>query len=280
MSSMPRARSTAVVSRPTGPPPVTSTRSSGVAPDRFTVWIAIAVGSVSAAARVDERVGDAQQLRGGHDLVAAERAARERRGSRAARGAGTPTAGRAGRRGTRRTRVSGSARRARRSPSRSRRCRRAAIVPAHSWPSTLSGRRVLLEHEVQVGAADPAVRHLHQRFVGAERRERRARCTSISPSPTYTAAGMRSETVRSYACRRCVADRAASARNDEAAGTGRRLRRTTSATSDHANVLRFVTLAARGHVELDVLALFERLVAVTLNVRVVDEDVLLALRAR
>ena len=57
MSSTPRARSTAVVSRPTGPPPVTSTRSSGVTPDRFTVWIAIAVGSVSAAARVESASG-------------------------------------------------------------------------------------------------------------------------------------------------------------------------------------------------------------------------------
>ena len=46
--------------------------------------------------------------------------------------------------------------------------------------------------------------------------------------------------------------------------------------SDHANVLRLITLATGSHVELDVLALFECLVAVTLNVRVVDEHVLLA----
>src|ERR1700674_4673055 len=53
--------------------------------------------------------------------------------------------------------------------------------------------------------------------------------------------------------------------------------RLASATSDHADVLRFVTLAARGYVELDVLALFEGLVALALDVRVVDEDILLSL---
>ena len=38
----------------------------------------------------------------------------------------------------------------------------ATTVPAHSWPSTEPGPGVLLEHEVQVGAADPAVRHLDE----------------------------------------------------------------------------------------------------------------------
>ena len=74
MSSMPRARRTAVVSKPTGPPPVTSTRSPGCTPDRFTVWIAIAVGSLSAAARVERLSGIASSRERVDDLVAAERA--------------------------------------------------------------------------------------------------------------------------------------------------------------------------------------------------------------
>ena len=45
--------------------------------------------------------------------------------------------------------------------------------------------------------------------------------------------------------------------------------------SDHPDVLSFLTLTAGSDVELDVLALFERLVSITLNVRVVDEDVFL-----
>ena len=65
MSSTPRVRSTAVVSRPTGPAPVTSTRSSGETSARFTVWIAIAVGSVSAAARLDSASGIRDSRRAG-----------------------------------------------------------------------------------------------------------------------------------------------------------------------------------------------------------------------
>ena len=68
MSVTPRRRSTAVVSRPTGPPPVTSTRSSGVAPARLTVWIAIAVGSVSAAARVESASGTRSRRAAGTTL--------------------------------------------------------------------------------------------------------------------------------------------------------------------------------------------------------------------
>src|SRR5262245_51045758 len=45
-------------------------------------------------------------------------------------------------------------------------------------------------------------------------------------------------------------------------------------TSDGANVLCLVALPARCHVELDLLAFFERPVAGALNVGVVDEDVL------
>src|SRR6202035_3009156 len=44
--------------------------------------------------------------------------------------------------------------------------------------------------------------------------------------------------------------------------------------SDHADVLRFLALLARGHVELDALALTEALVAVALDVGVMDEDVI------
>jgi len=47
--------------------------------------------------------------------------------------------------------------------------------------------------------------------------------------------------------------------------------------SDHANVLCLVTLATGSHVELDFLALLERLLTLALNVRIVDEHVLLAL---
>ena len=77
MSRTPRLRSTAVVSKPTGPAPVTSTRSSGDTPARLTVCSAIAVGSVSAAARVESALGDAHEPRRGHELVPAERAAGE-----------------------------------------------------------------------------------------------------------------------------------------------------------------------------------------------------------
>ena len=52
MSVTPRLRSTARMSRPTGPPPVTSTRSPGSTPARSTACRAMAVGSVSAASRV------------------------------------------------------------------------------------------------------------------------------------------------------------------------------------------------------------------------------------
>ncbi len=57
MSVTPRLRNTAIVKRPTGPPPVTSTRSSAVTFARLTVCSAMAVGSVSAAARVESASG-------------------------------------------------------------------------------------------------------------------------------------------------------------------------------------------------------------------------------
>ena len=43
--------------------------------------------------------------------------------------------------------------------------------------------------------------------------------------------------------------------------------------SDYANVLRFLTFAARGHIELNVLTLFEGLVAAALDVGEVDEHI-------
>ena len=107
MSSTPRVRSTAVVSRPTGPAPVTSTRSSGATSARFTVWIAIAVGSVSAAARLDSASGIRDSRRRGDGDVAAERAAELEEVGWLPAQADRRTA-RAGRPGTRRNRVSGS----------------------------------------------------------------------------------------------------------------------------------------------------------------------------
>ena len=174
MSSMPRARSTAVVSRPTGPPPVTSTRSSGVAPERFTVWIAIAVGSVSAAARVESDVGHAQQPRRGHDLVAAERAAREveevgRLAPQAHRRAAAPARAAlaaAGRGVLHDARADLPAVHV--GADRGDRAR--PLVAEHAV-----GPRVLLEHEVQVGAADAAVRDLDEHVGRRRARERRAR---------------------------------------------------------------------------------------------------------
>src|SRR3954471_7690454 len=102
--------------------------------------------------------------------------------------------------------------------------------------------------------------------------------TAISPSPRYTAAGMCSGiTGRSYGGtggHRPGPPRPDTTKPPAPAGG---FERNAKRNSDHADVLCLVALAPRGHVELDVLALFERLVAVALNVRVVDEDVLLSL---
>ena len=72
---MPRVRSTASVSKPTGPPPVMRTRSSGCAPERLTVCNAIAVGSVSAAARTGSSGRDREQSGRVDDDELRERAA-------------------------------------------------------------------------------------------------------------------------------------------------------------------------------------------------------------
>src|SRR5947209_15755181 len=47
--------------------------------------------------------------------------------------------------------------------------------------------------------------------------------------------------------------------------------------SDHSNVLGFLTLAAGGDVELDALTLVQRLVATSLDVGEVNEDIVFAL---
>ena len=60
---------------------------------------------------------------------------------------------------------------------------------------------------------------------------------------------------------------------ERAAGRGAGGSRRWCELRSHADVLGFVALLARSDVELDVLALVERLVAVTADVRVVDEDV-------
>src|ERR1700730_17876105 len=57
MSSTPRARNTAVVRSPTGPATVTRTASSGSTAESATQCSAIAVGSASAAARVERAAG-------------------------------------------------------------------------------------------------------------------------------------------------------------------------------------------------------------------------------
>ena len=51
--------------RPTGPPPVTSTRSSVSTPDSSTACRAIAVGSASAAPRVVSDAGTGNTLAAG-----------------------------------------------------------------------------------------------------------------------------------------------------------------------------------------------------------------------
>src|SRR5271165_6303201 len=58
-----------------------------------------------------------------------------------------------------------------------------------------------------------------------------------------------------------------------AAGSSRRPFSTTVYRSEWADVLRLFTLAARSHVELDLLPFTQGLVAAPLNVRVVDEHV-------
>ena len=72
-----------------------------------------------------------------------------------------------------------------------------------------AGPGVLLEHEVQVGAADAAVRHLDQRLVAARARGRRARAPRSRRRrrrpPRASRSGARGELIR----RGWTADRAA-----------------------------------------------------------------------
>src|SRR5207253_8464860 len=44
--------------------------------------------------------------------------------------------------------------------------------------------------------------------------------------------------------------------------------------SDHSDVLRFLTLLAGGHIELDALTLIQGLIAVALNIREMDEHII------
>src|SRR5262249_59258022 len=62
----------------------------------------------------------------------------------------------------------------------------------------------------------------------------------------------------------------------EAPGSGTGVPSAGHASSDDSNVLGFLALAARGDVELDALALLQRAVALALNRREVDEDVVRA----
>ena len=157
---------------PTGPAPVTSTRSSGVAPERLTVWIAIAVGSVRAARGVPT-------------------------GPRAHGGGGSPGPVGTGRKPRPRTRNRVGADRGRRRaalssrPCRSRkrgRCRRRPPCPAleqtsghfaHEGAGPLvsehvAGLGVALENEMEVGPADAAVGDLDEDLVRARERGRAA----------------------------------------------------------------------------------------------------------
>ena len=135
MSSTPAALSTAIISRPTGPAPVTSTRSPGRTPDTECACIAIATGSVSAAERSDRPVGQRKQPAGVDVHVAGERAGaaeevgrRPVEAHRGATGAARPARSATGPigdddRGAQRHRRSAAA------PS-------ATTVPDHSWPNT------------------------------------------------------------------------------------------------------------------------------------------------
>src|SRR5205823_12552997 len=123
------------------------------------------------------------------------------------------------------------------------------------------GPGVPLQHEVEVGAADTAVRNLHQRFVRTERRDGELADGHLAVAQVHRGGHL----LRDHGEDR-TAERRRCARNDEAAGTGPAAPRSNAiGTSDHANVLCLVTLATRGYVELDVLALFEGLVAIALN---------------
>ena len=146
----------------------------GRRPTRFTVWIAIAVGSVSAAARVESASGTRSSARRGHDLVAAERAAVKSRRSGGSRRRHTDERPRRHARHSPQPGVGFCTTRAPTSQPRdagAERGDRARPLVAED----AAGARVALEHEVQVGAADAAVRHLDEHLVGGQRRARRAR---------------------------------------------------------------------------------------------------------
>ena len=164
MSLMPCARSTAMISRPTGPAPVTRTRSSGRTSASRSACRVIAVGSASAAGRVGKRIGDPDQPVGRHCLVLAERpavAGEVRRGALQAHRRAAPAARPAGatpRGGVAHHPVAGRPARVIRRGSHNAR-------PLVAENGTRPG--VALQHHVQIGAADAAGGDLHQHLVGA-----------------------------------------------------------------------------------------------------------------
>ena len=135
MSEIPCARSTAMMRSPTGPAPVTSTRSSGSTPANRTAWRAIAVGSASAATLVGRESGSGSGCRLATVLYA-QNAPRYptvvRRGSIR----GIPKAGPVGRAGTRRTPEQGSPPPGRPETIRSRLAQRprSRTIRARGWP--------------------------------------------------------------------------------------------------------------------------------------------------
>ena len=88
-------------------------------------------------------------------------------------------------------------------------------MPAHSCPSTLSGPGVPLEHEVEVGAADAAVRHLDQRVVRSERRDGELADRHLAVAEVHRGGHL----LRDHGEDRTAQPFAKRARNDEAAGT-------------------------------------------------------------
>ncbi len=164
MSEIPWARNTATSRSPTGPAPMTSTRSSG--PNVEQPQRVQGDGRRLGQRRHPRRqgIGNPDQVVGRHRLVLAEGAAVSDEVGRG-HGSGIPKAGLVDRAGTRRTPEPGSPPPGRRetNPSHSG---RAATMPDHSWPRMAPGFGVPLQDHVQVGAADAALGDLHEHLAG------------------------------------------------------------------------------------------------------------------
>ncbi len=190
MSVTPWLSSTASVSSPTGPPPVMRTRSSGPAPDRLTVWRAIAVGSRE---RSRQRVVRPSGMLSSLAWVAGT-ATRRLNAPRKERKSGTG----------RRRHTDGRPRRQARhepQPGVGPATTRAPVsqsvtsaptpttVPAHSWPRTDPGRarfsRTRCRSVPHTPQCDTSTRASPGPTVGTG-----TSWTDSAPSPTYTAAGM------------------------------------------------------------------------------------------